>query len=186
MAYPNLRPSFVLFFISGIVLALVYTTVSPLFERAVSAMERRQARATQLAMARSAVNQHAALKRRITLLEHLIDERELFRHVPNADVAQRTVQDTIRAATQSGGLIINTLDSRMDAMGSSYYKLTTHVATSGSFNAITATLNKIEEIRPRLLIRDIHIRSDGDESTDELEILKIDLDIDSYVDIIPT
>jgi len=184
MAHPDLRPGLALLLIMGVMSALVYTTVSPLFERAVTAMERRQARAGQLATARGAAAQHEELNRRVTQLEHIVNEGELFRHVPNADVAQRSVQDTIRIAAQSSGLAILVLDSKPEMIGSRHCRLTTHVTASGGFDAINAALTQLETARPRLLLRDVHIKATGVGPADGSPVLSVDLDIDAYADLV--
>ncbi|MBB6253387.1 type II secretion system protein GspM [Nitrospirillum iridis] len=184
MARPDLRPGVAILLIVGVVSALVYTAAVPLFERATVAMERRQARAAQLAMARAAAAQREELERRVSFLQHRVDEGALFNHGASADMVQGSVQGTIRAAAQSGGLAIRALDSRTETIGGTHYRLTTHVSASGGFEAINAALAQLEAARPLLLPRDVRIKAATTGPSDGPPVLSVDLDIDAYADLV--
>ncbi|WP_083900899.1 GspMb/PilO family protein [Azospirillum sp. B4] len=172
----SLRPGFVLAFVLGAICAGAYGLAPPLLEKVSEAMERRQARAAQLATAKGVVAQRGELARRVGVLEQAVDEGALFQKGLNADA----MQATLRSAASIGGVTIRALNASVEPIGENRQRLTCRLSLEGTAEAVNAALTQIEAVQPRLLLREVHVQP---AITDGLPTLILDLEIDAYADL---
>ncbi|TWB39017.1 GspMb/PilO family protein [Nitrospirillum pindoramense] len=177
----QLRPGFTLILILAVGAATLYALTPPLMERVTAAMERRQARSVQLAVARGSAAQREELMRRTAQLERVVDEGAIFQK--GGTVAG--TQTAIRMAVQPTGATLRSLDTATEAIGSHRQRLTSRLVIDGTPEAVQNALTQLEAARPRLLLRDMRLRPPVPVTPDDSVALSMELEIDAYADLTP-
>ncbi|TWB48955.1 GspMb/PilO family protein [Nitrospirillum viridazoti] len=175
----HLRPGFVLALMLGFGAVAVYMLTPPLVERVSDALERRQARSTQLAVARATAGQREELARRVGAMEHVVDEQALFQKGLNVGA----LQATISMAVQGSGGVVRSMDTATEGIGNGRQRLTSRVAIDATPEAIQNALTQLEAGRPRLLIQAMHLHPATTQAPDGPVVLTLELEIDAYADL---
>ncbi|MEE3624498.1 GspMb/PilO family protein [Nitrospirillum sp. BR 11752] len=178
MAPTHLRPGFVLALLFGMAAGALYVLAPPLAERVGEAMERRQARSAQLAMARSIAAGRAELAGRVPVMERVADEAALFQKGLDADALRQRIGTAIREA----GGAIQSIDVVTETIANGRQRLTCHVALNGTDAAIQNTLTEVEAARPRWLIQTLRLHPAAAQPSDGPVMLTLELEIDAYAD----
>jgi hypothetical protein len=159
-----------------------YLIASPFMGRLTDDMARWASRKSQLEAARDILDQRPALEKLATRLESDLDEGALFYRGPDIATVQNGLQSSVRAIVQSAGATVRLLDAKSDP-GGSRRRLTIKLTAEGGTESLNAVITRLEATRPRLMLRDLHLRgAEGMAGSG----MNLDIEIDAYADLSPS
>jgi hypothetical protein len=173
------RPVFSLLLFLALLALPALLILSPLMDWLTDDFERWATRKGQIETARDMLAQGAALQALATRLEHDLDEGSLFHRGTDIAAVQNGVQSSVRALVQSAGATVRLLDAKSDP-GDLRRRLTIKLAAEGGTESLNAAIARLEAFRPRLMLRDLHLRgTEGMAGSG----LTLELEIDAYADL---
>lgn len=154
---------------------------SPVIDRLNDDMQRLASRKSQLEAANDILAQRPTLEKLAGRLEQDLDEGSLFHRGADIAAVQNGLQSSVRATLQSAGATVRSLDAMSDP-GQTRRRMTIKLTAEGSSDSLNAAITRLEASRPRLLLRDLHLRSaDGLAGS----AMTLDLEIDAHANLSP-
>lgn len=182
MSKNAVRPQIALLLFLCVLTVPALLIASPFMDRLNGSVERWTSRKSQLEAAKDILAQRPALEKLAGRLEHTLDEGSLFHRGTDIASVQNALQSSVRAIVQSAGATVRLLDAKSDA-GESRRRMTIKLTAEGGTDSLTAIIARLEAARPRLMLRDLHLR--GTEAAAGTG-MTLDLEIDAYADLSPS
>jgi hypothetical protein len=155
---------------------------SPFMDRLTDDVGRWASRSNQLEAARDVLAQRPALEKLAARLENDLDEGSLFHRGTDIATVQNSLQSSVRTIVQSAGATVRLLDGKNDP-GETRRRLTIKLTAEGGTDSLYAVIARLEAARPRLMLRDLHLRgAEGIAGSG----MTLDLEIDAYADLSPS
>lgn len=175
------RPALALLLFMAVLAIPAFLIASPLMDRLAEGFGRWTLRKGQIEAATDMLAQRPALEKLATRLEHDLDEGSLFHRGTDIATVQNGLQSSVRAILQSAGATVRLLDAKSDP-GDTRRRLTIKLAADGTTESLSAAIAHLEAFRPRLMLRDLHLRGTEGISGSGLTL---ELEIDAYADLTP-
>ncbi|TWB32034.1 GspMb/PilO family protein [Nitrospirillum bahiense] len=160
MAAAAPRPLFVLAIALCLLALPPYLYLAPLVDGVQEAATRRVARLDQLESARALLTQRDDLSRRAAVFDQALGTHTLLRRGEDVAAVQADAEGDIRGALRQAGVTVRTLTVRSDAGRGAYRRIHLSVAAEGDAVAVTNAVAALDGVRPRLLLRSVHVHAD--------------------------
>ncbi|MEA1674775.1 GspMb/PilO family protein [Nitrospirillum sp. BR 11163] len=140
-----------------------YLYLAPLVDEVQAAATRRVARLGQLESARVLLTQRDDLSRRAALFDRALGVHTLLRKGADVAAVQADAEGDVRGALRQAGVTVRALTAQTDAGRGPYRRIHLSVAAEGDAVAVTNAVAALDGVRPRLLLRSVHIHAEASE-----------------------
>ena len=180
----SMRPSLAAALAAGLLLVPAFLVLSPAADLVSDALVRMDTRSAQLLSARQILSERPQLNQLATTLKQELDEGSLFHRGQDIPSIEASLLSSVRATVQQSGAVIRVLDSKTEADEGKRRRLTIKLTAEGAADTLDAAIGRLEEARPRLLLRFLHMHGPSvSQGALSAPILTLELEIDAYVDL---